>query len=106
LEDGEAGRPTKFTVVTRNSLGENRTSGRDKISVSVYKMGGSSSESDIPIEIRDLNNGTYQVTYTPPINGGEVQVKVAVADASGVAVVEALGSEVGVEVADGVTLTT
>ena len=60
LEEGELGTETMFVIQTRNRLGENRTSGGDKVEINI-----TGNDTHITPTITDLGNGRYIVKYTP-----------------------------------------
>lgn len=70
LKDGAAGVPTVFYIQARNDLGENRKSGADNPVVRIATF-----DEEIPFTIVDRNDGSYEVTYTPPESELTVEVQ-------------------------------
>lgn len=67
--DGAAfGSSCFFYIRARNELNENRESGRDSLQIKIEKF-DSDENMEIPVEIEDLNNGSYKVSYTIPSQG-------------------------------------
>ncbi|CAG9313552.1 unnamed protein product [Blepharisma stoltei] len=69
LKDGAAGVPTVFFIQARNDLGENRKSGADNFIVKI-----TAADLEIPFTIVDRDDGSYEVTFTPPENELNVEV--------------------------------
>ena len=60
LNDQSCNEPSTFVIQARNDNCENRTSGRDQFQVTVTH---DETKTEIPAEINDNNNGSYNVTY-------------------------------------------
>jgi filamin len=72
LESGEAHKPANFTIEARNKAGKPIKKGGHPYTVVVTNPYGE----QVPAEIKDKNDGTYQVTYTPTDPGDfKVEVK-------------------------------
>ncbi|KAH3763526.1 P-type ATPase [Pelomyxa schiedti] len=66
LVDGVAGSTCQFLIEARNPLGQPQTHGGDKFAV--YVSGPENTR--IYGQVVDNNNGTYSVSYQPPLSGG------------------------------------
>ncbi len=91
-DDQHAGQKTSFLIQSINELGENRTSGADEFDIRVSKKVVSDDEVDkfghpkiffetITHELRDLNNGQYEVLYVS--DEGEVKIEVSLITETG-----------------------
>ena len=80
LQEVCVGTPVEFTIVARNDLGENRTSGLDNFQVKITRTLPIPEEEleneeykqeveEIPCEVADLDNGTYHCQYESAVEG-------------------------------------
>jgi dynein heavy chain len=82
LPEQQANKETRFIIQARNALGENRTSGRDELMVTIQRRiqtdDGKELMRDLPFDFVDLNNGQYEVKYVS--HEGDVVIHVKLAD--------------------------
>lgn len=81
-----SGEPTQFQIVARNDNNENRTSGRDVFTVKIKKHvpvtddnedpDAKPSVLEIPCEIVDNDNGSYECKYSGENITGEVEIHI------------------------------
>jgi len=62
-EEGSSDSQTRFTIVARNNLGENRKSGRDDFTIVIQQKLETGGLKEVPHEFIDFDNGKYEVRY-------------------------------------------